>query len=234
MNELKVFENQEFGSVRVVEINGEGWLVGKDVAEKLEYQNGSRDINRHVDEDDRMTIDIFDGKQNRKGIVINESGLYALVLGSNLKSAKRYKKWVTSEVLPSIRKHGAYMTDNTIEKALTDPDFLIQLATTLKEEKAARLEAERKNAILMHVNKLYTATEVAKELGLKSAQSLNQALHERKIQYQSNGTWVLYSNYADMGLVSIKQNVLDNGKVIYDRKWTQEGRKFLLDLYQVQ
>lgn len=181
-----------------------------------------------------MTIDIFDGKQNRKGIVINESGLYALVLGSNLKSAKRYKKWVTSEVLPSIRKHGAYMTDNTIEKSLTDPDFLIQLATTLKEEKAARLEAERKNAILMHVNKLYTATEVAKELGLKSAQSLNQDLHERKIQYQSNGTWVLYSNYADMGLVSIKQNVLDNGKVIYDRKWTQEGRKFLLDLYQVQ
>ncbi len=99
----------------------------------------------------------------------------------------------------------------------------------VSEEK--RIEAERTNAILMHISKNYTMTEIAKELNLKSATELNKKLNELKIQYKQNGTWVLYSKYANLGYVDIKQSVLDNGKVVYDRKWTQLGRKFLLELF---
>lgn len=108
MNELQVFENAEFGSVRTLVIDNEPYFVGKDVANILGYQNGSRDINRHVDEDDRCKSMVFDGNQKKKTIVINESGLYSLILSSKLPAAKKFKRWVTAEVLPSIRKHGAY------------------------------------------------------------------------------------------------------------------------------
>ena len=132
--EIKIFENAEFGSVRTVNIDGVIHFVGKDVADILGYQNGSRDINRHVDEEDRQKTMIFDGNQDKETIIINESGLYSLVLSSKLPTAKKFKHWVTSEILPSIRKHGAYMTENTLEKALTSPDFLIQLANQIKAE----------------------------------------------------------------------------------------------------
>ena len=105
---IQVFRNIEFGTVRVLDINGEPWLVGKDVSDILEYRNGSRDINRHVDEDDRRKIMLFDGKQDKETIIINESGLYSLILSSKLPNAKKFKKWVTSEVLPSIRRTGTY------------------------------------------------------------------------------------------------------------------------------
>ena len=145
-NKIQIFKNQDFGQVRALEISGEPYFVGKDVAEVLGYQNGSRDINRHVDEEDRIKNMIFDGKQNKETILINESGLYSLILSSKLPTAKKFKRWVTSEVLPSIRKHGAYMTDDTIEKAITSPDFLIRLATELKTEREQRklLEEEKK------------------------------------------------------------------------------------------
>ena len=142
MNELKIFKNEEFGEVRTVAIDGEPWFVGKDVADILGYQNGSRDINRHVYPDDRQNYQNGTFETPRGMTVINESGLYALIFGSKLESAKRFKHWVTSEVLPSIRKHGAYMTESTLEKALTSPDFLIQLATELKTEKEARQALE--------------------------------------------------------------------------------------------
>lgn len=112
MNQLQIFKNPEFGAVRTVEIDGEVWLVGKDVADDLGYQNGSRDINRHVDEEDRKKMMIFDGNQNKEAIVINESGLYALVLSSKLPTARKFRHWVTSEVLPSIRKTGSYTQPN--------------------------------------------------------------------------------------------------------------------------
>lgn len=112
MNQLQIFENPEFGAVRTVEIDGEVWLVGKDIADDLGYQNGSRDINRHVDEEDRKKMMIFDGNQNKEAIVINESGLYALVLSSKLPTARKFRHWVTSEVLPSIRKTGSYTQPN--------------------------------------------------------------------------------------------------------------------------
>lgn len=108
MNELQVFENAEFGSVRTLVIDNEPYFVGKDVANILGYQNGSRDINRHVDEDDRCKSMVFDGNQKKETIVINESGLYSLILSSKLPAAKKFKRWVTAEVLPSIRKHGGY------------------------------------------------------------------------------------------------------------------------------
>ena len=108
MNELKVFESPTFGQVRTIEIDGEPWFVGKDVAEALGYQNGSRDVNRHVDADDKLTRR-FDGSgQSRNMTIINESGLYSLILSSKLPGAKEFKRWVTSEVIPSIRKTGGY------------------------------------------------------------------------------------------------------------------------------
>lgn len=142
MNNLQVFKNNTFGNLRVVQKNNQTWFVGKDVADILGYQNGSRDINRHVAEEDRHKTMVFDGNQNKETIVINESGLYSLILSSKLPTAKKFKHWVTSDVLPTIRKHGAYMTPETIEKTLTDPDFIIRLATELKNEKELRVKAE--------------------------------------------------------------------------------------------
>ena len=236
MSEVKIFNNEEFGEIRTVNIDGEPWFVGKDVAEALGYQNGSRDINNHIEEDDRRIITNQNYQNgtleipNRGLIIINESGLYALIFGSKLESAKRFKHWITSEVLPSVRKHGIYATDNVIDNIMNNPDFGIQLLIKLKEERAARVEAERRNAILTHVNKTYTMTEIAKELNMKSATQLNRLLAEKKIQYHVNGTWVMYSKYSDLGYEEIKQEVLDSGRVIYHRRITQMGREFILDL----
>lgn len=108
MNELQIFNSEEFGEIRTITKDGEPWFVGKDITEKLGYQNGSRDIARHVDEDDQIVISIPGDTQNRNMLVINESGLYSLVISSKLPNAKKFKKWVTSEVLPSIRKTGIY------------------------------------------------------------------------------------------------------------------------------
>lgn len=135
---LQIFTNEEFGNVRTVVKGEDVWFVGRDIALALGYSNPNDALSKHVFEEDKAGIAIRDSRQNRTLTFINESGVYALVFGSKLESAKRFKKWVTSEVLPSIRKHGAYMTENTIEKALTSPDFLIQLATKLKEEQEAR------------------------------------------------------------------------------------------------
>ena len=157
--------------------------------------------------------------------------MYRLITHSKLPSAEKFERWVFDEVLPSIRENGIYATDNVIDKILNNPDFGIELLTKLKEERAARVAAERENAILTHVNKTYTMTEIAKELNLKSAVELNKVLADKHIQYKVNGTWVLYSDYSNLGYEDIKQEVLDNGKVIYHRKITQMGRKFILNLF---
>lgn len=144
MNENKIqVWNYESSEIRTVQVNGEPWFVGKDVATVLGYSNTRDAIARHVDEEDKAGVGIHDGSQMREVVVVNESGLYSLVLSSKLPNAKKFKRWVTSEVLPSIRKHGAYMTDNTLEQALTNPDFLIRLATELKTEKEKRLALEQ-------------------------------------------------------------------------------------------
>nr|DAG60675.1 MAG TPA: hypothetical protein [Bacteriophage sp.] len=143
-NEIKVFSNEEFGTIRRVEVDGEFWLVGKDVAQVLGYKNPQEAIRTHVDDDDKGVSEILTpgGKQNVP--IINESGLYSLVLSSKLPSAKKFRRWVTSEVLPSIRKHGAYMTPETLEAAILNPDYLLKVATALKEETDKRKALETK------------------------------------------------------------------------------------------
>lgn len=145
MSKLQIFSSEEFGKVRVMERNGEPWLVGKDVAEALGYADTRKALSAHVDEDDRANCPVTDGLgREQQTTIINESGVYSLVFGSKLPSAKEFKRWVTSEVLPAIRKHGGYLTPNKIEEVLTDPDTIIRLATNLKEERAARMQAEMK------------------------------------------------------------------------------------------
>lgn len=228
MKDIQIFNNVQFGQVRVITKDGEPWFVGKDVAEILGYANTRDALSKHVDLEDKSDVAIHDGSQNRTMTIINESGLYSLILGSKLPSAKKFKKWVTSDVLPSIRKHGMYATDELIN----NPDLLIAAATKIKEERQARLEAEKLRDKLIHQNKLYTTSEIAKELGLKSANKLNQLLAEKKIQYKQNKTWLLYSKYSDCGYVSIKQDILDSGHIIYDRKWSGKGRDFILNLFK--
>lgn len=158
---------------------------------------------------------------------IPESLFYLLGMKANNDVAKKFQMWLATEVLPSMRKYGMYATDELLD----NPDLLIAAATKLKEERAARLEAEKQKDKLVHQNKLYTTSEIAKELGLSSATKLSNLLSEKKIQYKQNKTWLLYSKYSELGLVSIKQDVLDNGKIIYDRKWTGKGRDFILNLF---
>ena len=149
MNELKnfTFEDQQ---IRALTIEEKPYFVGKDVVDILGYRNGSRDINRHVDEEDRRKAMIFDGNQDKETIIINESGLYSLILSSKLPDAKKFKHWVTSEVLPTIRKHGAYMTDAKAAAIVTDKgslaDLLQQAAEQLKR-KDIQIEQMRPKAL---------------------------------------------------------------------------------------
>lgn len=176
--------------------------------------------------------DIGFSQEVAKDDFIPENIFYRLAMKAKNETAEKFQAKVADEIIPSIRKHGIYATDNVIDEILNNPDFGIELLTKLKEERKARVEAERKNAILMHVNKTYTMTEIAKELNLKSATELNKILAEKNIQYKVNGTWVLYSDYSNLGYEEIKQEVLDSGKVIYHRKITQLGREFILGLFR--
>lgn len=173
-----------------------------------------------------------EGTQEEK--FIPENIFYRLAMKAKNEVAETFQSKVADEILPAIRKYGLYATDQTVDKILADPDFGIQLLTKYKEEKAKRLKAEQTNAVLMHVNKTYTSTEIAKELGFTSAMALNAYLKEKKIQFKQNDTWVLYSDHANKGYVDIKQEVLDSGRVVYHRRWTQIGREFLLKLMQAK
>lgn len=134
MNEIKIFENSEFGAVRTSIIDNQPYFVGKDVADILGYKNSRRAIRDHVDEEDKGVTKWVTKGGVQNVTVINESGLYSLILGSKLPSAKRFKKWVTSEVLPSIRKHGIY----TIDEIIANPDLILEAATSLKKERESK------------------------------------------------------------------------------------------------
>lgn len=224
MKELQIFNNEQFGKVRVISKENEPWFVAKDICTILDLSNPTVAI-QGLDNDEVTKLNL--GGQIGESNLINESGLYTLIIRSRKEEAKKFRKWVTSNVLPSIRKHGMYAEDELLD----NPDLLIAAATKLKEERAARLEAEKQRDKLLHQNKLYTTSEIAKELGLSSATKLNNILSDKKVQYKQNGTWLLYSKYSEMELVSIKQQPLDNGKIIYDRKWTGKGRDFILNLF---
>lgn len=227
-NGIEVFENPIFGQIRMVMVDGEPMFCLIDVCRALELSN-SRIVADRLDEDERRKLDL---PRQGETWFVTESGLYAVILRSDKPNAKKFRKWVTSEVLPSIRKHGAYATKDTIDKIISNPDYGIMLLQNLKEEREKREEAERRNAILSHVNKTYTMTEIAKELGLRSANELNKWLSDMHIQYKVNGTWVMYSDYSDKGYEDIKQEVLDSGRVVYHRKITQIGREFIINLFQ--
>lgn len=235
MNELKVLNEQEVlgKHFKVYGTPEDPMFLAKDVAEWIDHSKPSVMI-ESVDDDEKVKVNnvYFENRTGGNGTwFLTEDGLYEVLMQSRKPIAKEFKKKV-KEILKTIRKHGLYATDNVIDNILNNPDFGIELLTRLKEERAARAEAERKNAILMHVNKTYTVTEIAKELGLRSATQLNRILAEKKIQYQVNGTWVMYSRYSDQGYEEIKQEVLDSGRVIYHRRITQMGREFILSLFQ--
>ncbi len=144
MNQIQVFNNPEFGAVRAIEQNGEAWFVGRDVAEVLGYAKPQNAIATHVEPEDALKRGIVDNRGvTQETLLINESGVYSLILSSHMPKAKEFKHWVTADILPSIRKHGAYMTGEVIEKALLNPDFLLGLAGRLKEEQEKRIAAEK-------------------------------------------------------------------------------------------
>ena len=229
MKDIQVFNNEQFGQIRMVEIDDKPYFVATDIAKTLGYKDTTNAIKQHCRWVVKHKVPHPQSKNKTLEVnVIPEGDMYRLITNSELPSAEKFESWVFDEVLPSIRKHGMYATDELIN----NPDLLIAAATKIKEERAARLEAEKLRDKLIHQNKLYTTSEIAKELGLKSATKLNGLLAEKKIQYKQNKTWLLYSKYADCGYVSIKQDILDSGHIIYDRKWTGKGRDFILNLFK--
>lgn len=235
-SEVILFRHEQFGEIRTLNIDGEPWFVGKDVADRLGYQNGSRDINRHIDEDDRTKIMVFDGNQNKETIIINESGLYSLILSSKLPSAKAFKHWVTAEVLPSIRRNGAYLTAETLHRTMSDPRELAKLLNTLADEQEKRQKLEEENAFLTVKARYYDqilnsknsvpVTQIAKDYGM-SAVAFNKLLHELRIQFPIRNSWVLYAEYADKNYTQSKTYQIGEDKSVMHTCWTQAGRLFL-------
>lgn len=246
MNELKIFENPDFGKVRTMEIDGEPYFVGKDVAEILGYKDTSDAMKKHVDSEDKLTRHFADSGQNREMYVINESGLYSLILSSKLPKAKEFKRWVTSEVLPSIRKHGLYAT----EELISNPDIAIAAFQALKEEREKNrkltdtvavqnqqiAELQPKASyydVVLNCKDLLSITEIAKDYG-KSAKWLNNYLHENKVQYKQGNIWLLYQNHAEKGYTNTKTQTFNGNDGNVHTKvhtyWTQKGRLFIYDL----
>lgn len=250
MNELEIFQNDEFGAVRTTTINDEPWFVGKDVAEILGYSNSTKAMQDHIDTEDMSFNDSLKLSRQSGVWLINESGLYSLILSSKLPTAKKFKRWVTSEVPPAIRKHGMYATDELIN----NPDIAIAAFTALKEEKEkAKKLAEtiavkeqqiselRPKAsyydVVLNCKDLVSITEIAKDYG-KSGRWLNEKLHDLKIQFkQGNKIWLLYQKYANKGYTSTKtQTYNGNDGEVHTKVhtyWTQKGRLFIYDLLKM-
>ena len=248
MNELKIFQNAEFGTVRTTTVNGEPYFVGRDVANILGYSNSRKALIDHVDEEDKIdgvTIRDSIGRE-QSPVFINESGLYSLILSSKLPSAKRFKKWVTSEVLPSIRKHGVY----AIDAVLNDPDMLISALQALKAEREINKSLNEQVAVktqqiaelqpkasyydlVLSCPDALPISIIAKDYGW-SAKKMNKFLHEQGVQYKLQNTWLLYAHYAPMGYTKSetfpyigKDGTIHNS---INTKWTQTGRLFIYSL----
>lgn len=198
MNELTIFKNERFGEMRTVTIGDEIWFVGKDVAEILGYSNPRDALAKRVDAEDKgvANCDTLGGRQELT--IINESGLYSLILSSKLPSAKEFKHWVTAEVLPSIRKHGAYMSPETIEKVITDPDFIIRLAIELKAAREKVAELQPKAAYYDAVSRADGSTsfrETAKTFGIGEREFIRWIESARLCYRNSNGKLIPYAEY---------------------------------------
>ena len=247
MSELQIFKNAEFGSVRTVTVEGEPYFVAKDVAEILGYSNPRDAINKHVEEEDKgvAKCDTLGGKQELT--VINESGLYSLILSSKMPNAKRFKRWVTSEVLPTIRRHGLYAMD----EVLANPDILINALLELKAERERNASLQAMVAVqsqqmiemqpkvsyydvVLNCKDLVAISVIAKDYGW-SATKLNQYLQQKGIQYKQGGKiWLLYQKYAEKGYTSTKTHSYPGSDGSTHTKvhtyWTQRGRLFIYDL----
>lgn len=199
MEELQIFNNEEFGNVRSLMIDNEPWLVGKDVATDLGYKNGSRDINRHVDEEDRRKVMVFDGKQNKETIVINESGLYALVFGSKLPSAKKFKHWVTSEILPTLRKTGSHA------KVPTDPRELLMLTIKAHEQTAQRVDvleekvSDLEKSTTIDSSQQYTLERIAKTTVISALGGIDSRAYQLMSRKLFSNIWRDYKKYFKLG-----------------------------------
>lgn len=242
--ELQIYQNAEFGSVRTATINGEPYFVGKDVAEILGYSNPRKALTDHVDDEDKMdgvTIRDSIGREQTP-VFINESGLYSLILSSKMPNAKKFKRWVTAEVLPAIRKHGMYAIDEILE----NPDLAIAALTQLKEERKRRKELECQTLIqcqqiaemkpkasyydlILQNKNTVPITQIAKDYGM-SGRKFNELLHELGVQYKFRKTWLLYQQYAECGYTQSRTYAIDESRSVMHTYWTQKGRLFLYDL----
>ena len=243
--ELQVYKNAEFGSVRTTTLGGQSYFVGKDVAGILGYSNSRKALIDHVDEEDKgvTKCDTLGGKQDL--IIINESGLYSLILSSKMPNAKKFKRWVTNEVLPAIRKHGLYATDDLI----ANPDLAIAAFTALKEEREKNKElmaavaigqqqiAEMKPKatyydVVLKCRDAVNISVIAKDYGW-SAMRMNEYLHEKGIQFKQGDIWLLYQKYAPNGYTKTNTHIYEDSKGIkhtkVHTKWTQKGRLFIYE-----
>lgn len=248
-NEIQIFKNDSFGAVRTVEVNGTPYFVGKDVAEILGYTNPQKAIRDHVDDDDKTVNDSF--RVNGTAVVlINESGVYALVFSSKLPKAKEFKHWVTSEILPAIRKHGAYMTDSVIEQALSSPDFLIQLATQLKEEQAQRrvleqrVEAERPKVLFAEAVETSQTSILIGDLAKLIKQNGVDIGQKRLFAWMRENGYLIKSGSStnmptqrsmDMKLFEVKERSISNPdgsvRVTKTTKVTGKGQTYFINIF---
>lgn len=244
--EIQVFSNAELGEVRTTVIDGKVMFVGKDVAKILGYKNTNAAIKKYIDNEDKgvAKCDTRGGMQEL--VIINESGLYSLLLSSKMPNAKKFKRWITTEVLPSIRKHGVYAVDEVLQ----NPDVLIQALTELKKEREEKAQLKETVAvqnqqitemtpkagyydIVLNCKDVISTTEIAKDYGW-SAKKMNSYLHEKKIQFRQGKIWLLYQKYAEQGLTSTKTSVYNGRDGISHSSihtyWTQKGRLFIYEI----
>ena len=218
MNALRTFNHEMFGQVRTMTNDrGETFFVGKDVAEALGYKNTADAIIKHVDKEDRSTIAIRDSAYETRAVVINESGLYSLILSSKLEQAKAFKRWVTSEVLPLIRQTGTYSLHRK------------QIESLHHQIEALEPKAEYCDEVLDSVSCL-TTTQIAKELSM-TVSDLTRLLEHRKVMYKQSGQWMLYADYARKGYAKSRTTMrrdIEGDMHTYTRLvWTEEGRRFI-------
>ncbi|HGH0880632.1 TPA: phage antirepressor [Staphylococcus pseudintermedius] len=238
MQELQTFNFEEL-PVRTLTVDDEPYFVGKDVSDILGYSNSRKALSDHVDEEDKLTSQVVTAGQRRNQTLINESGLYSLIFSSKLESAKRFKRWVTSEVLPAIRKHGIYATDSVIEQTIQNPDYIIHVLTEFKKEREGRLVAEQQVQelkpkatyydLVLQNKSLLSVSKIAKDYGM-SARALNKLLHELGVQYKQGDIWLLYAKHQDKGYTQTSTYALDEEHSKVTTKWTQKGRLFIYEL----
>ena len=240
-NKIKVFENAEFGSVRTVTINGEPWFVAADVCRALDIDPTST---RRLDDDEKNTLRLTQGIPGNPNVtVVNEPGLYTLVLGSRKPEAKAFKRWITHEVLPSIRKNAVYATPEFLQKTISDPQWAMgvlqaladaqdKIAVQQKQISEMKPKATYYDLVLQTKNAV-NITTIAKDYGL-SAVTLNKKLHDYGVQYKQGGTWLLYQQYADMGYTKTRTGVYTNKAgeeyASVHTQWTQKGRMFIYEI----